>query len=63
MTTGSFTLSAGGLAMCDPAVLTRCLVQCILVVQSKVNRDQVIEFFYLVGMADEAGPLDSVRNE
>ncbi|KAG9032700.1 hypothetical protein FS837_002654 [Tulasnella sp. UAMH 9824] len=28
-----------------------------------MNRDQVIEFFYLVGMADEARPLDSVRFE
>lgn len=63
MSADPFTLPAAGLATCDPGVLARCLVRCILVVQSRVNRDQVIEFFYLVGMADEERPLDSVRYE
>ncbi|KIO18278.1 hypothetical protein M407DRAFT_11962 [Tulasnella calospora MUT 4182] len=63
MSTEPFTLPAAGLVTCDPGVLTRCLVRCFLVVESKVNRDQVIEFFYLVGMADEQKSLGGVRYE
>lgn len=56
-----FTLPANGLAICDPRQLGRYLCQCILVIESKANRDLVVDFFYLVGMADNERLPENVR--
>ncbi|KAG8929030.1 hypothetical protein FRC01_005032, partial [Tulasnella sp. 417] len=63
MSTSPFTLPQRGLSAGHPKQLARFLTQSALVIESKTNRDQVMEFFYLVGMADEEKSLVAKRRE
>ncbi|KAG8945576.1 hypothetical protein FRC04_000710 [Tulasnella sp. 424] len=48
----TWTMPAGGIAICDPKDVARFLTRNYLVIESKANRDELVEFCHLVVLLD-----------
>ncbi|KIO18283.1 hypothetical protein M407DRAFT_160717 [Tulasnella calospora MUT 4182] len=52
MTSDGFTMGASGIGPCDPAQVSRFLCKHYVVMVSKANRDELVEFCHLVVLLD-----------